>query len=944
MDELCFAYYPSNPDSVLLYARTNLVLSKQVNDDTVYMHAANFMGDVLSNSAELEKAIDYYELALKTAQKLHARAKQVRAIVYICQNYMSLGRYAQAINRLNTEALPVALAANDKRSEAEIYDVLSGCYDALERYDRALDYAMRSLAIKDAVKDNTEAVFTYTVIATIYSKQKNYNQALNYALRADSLFTVLKYESSKTPNNLLIGIIYKNMGRYDDAIKIYNKTLVIAQTVEQQAAIRANLAIALSLKGAFTGAREHILYSIRLNDDVIHNIRFSVGLNADAATIYFRKGYLDSAIYYAKRSEEFSSKLEKGASANEYRENLSLLAQAYAKKGDTGNAYRYSLKFIAAQDSAYNEQRIKSIAAAESRLGLSEKDKTISEISLENEVQKIKVQRQSIVTATSVVGLLLGIILASGLVVAYRRSQRRNKQLSEQKALIDRQVQALAEAADMKSKFFANLSHELRTPVTLLTGMLGLMKRDDEPQSKKKDHINIAYDSSLKLQKMVEEILDITRLENKATSADLRVEEIQPLIKRIIYAFETLMENEGLSFHYEDGGTGGLFIKTDESKLTKILNNLVYNAIKFTPAGGIIKVSVLQDHDRVAIAVSDNGIGISSHDLPHVFERYYQGDPGRNSGGIGIGLSLVSEFTELMGGTISITSEEGQGSTFLLHFPMIAPEQDDIKENKSLLTLPEQNWNVFAHKQKVLLVEDNTEMRYYLKEILADKVSIAEAGNGTEALQWLGTNIPDLVITDMMMPQMNGKELVAQMKQSATLKKIPVITLTALADTDYQLNILRMGVDDYIVKPFNADELSIRVYNLLCNQMERRQSVMEPAEAEDVIADTREADEFKMKINRYVLSRLNNFEISVDDMAVELGLSRRQLYRFSKQVTGYTPAQLIKEVKLQKAFELLVSGTVYKLDDVARQVGFDHTSYFSKQFFERFGKRPSEFL
>jgi YesN/AraC family two-component response regulator len=343
--------------------------------------------------------------------------------------------------------------------------------------------------------------------------------------------------------------------------------------------------------------------------------------------------------------------------------------------------------------------------------------------------------------------------------------------------------------------------------------------------------------------------------------------------------------------------------------------------------------------------VANSGSGIKAEDLPHVFERFYQGKTTTpKAEGVGIGLSLVREFTMLMGGTVEVTSSEGAGTFFTLQFPVVLLAPDPPAADPVHMELPEKIWEQFPEKQTVLIVEDNTDMRYYLREVLADKVNFAEASNGREALDWLKKKSTDLVITDLMMPVMGGEELVTHLKSSDAYKNIPVITLTALADTNRRLNMLRLGIDDYIVKPFHASELRARVYNLLHNLAERRRFNDTPAEPDDIRTESPEAETFRERVRTFVLKRIRTMDVSVYDLAYELSMSERQLYRLSRSLTGCTPAQLVKEVRLQKAYELLLSGAINKLDDVAKQVGFEDANYFARQFHDRFGKRPTDFL
>jgi DNA-binding response OmpR family regulator len=390
-----------------------------------------------------------------------------------------------------------------------------------------------------------------------------------------------------------------------------------------------------------------------------------------------------------------------------------------------------------------------------------------------------------------------------------------------------------------------------------------------------------------------------------------------------------------------------LYVAVDEHMLEKIINNLVYNAVKFNERGGWIRVNLLASADRTHFIFTINNTGtiISPEDMPHIFDRFYQGKTSTaRAEGVGIGLSLVREFTTLMGGTVEVTSREGAGTTFGLQFPVIADKPAVTGKSEEIMELAPQMWGYFPERQTVLLVEDNDEMRFYLKEVLGEKVNLAEAVNGKEALNWLAANKPDLIISDMMMPEMGGEEFVSNLKSNEAYKKIPVITLTALADAGTKLDMLRLGIDDYMVKPFNATELRVRVYNLLYNQEERRQFAAKPVEQDDISLDGKQAEEFKDRIAGFVLERMKTIDVSVYDLAYELGMSERQLYRLAKKLTGCTPAQLIKEVRLQKAYELLLSGTIYKVDDVSKQIGFEDPNYFSRQFYERFGKRPAEFL
>jgi signal transduction histidine kinase/DNA-binding response OmpR family regulator len=618
----------------------------------------------------------------------------------------------------------------------------------------------------------------------------------------------------------------------------------------------------------------------------------------------------------------------------------------------TGNykeASKYYKYFVDIRDSMLSRNKLVQIAelGTEREAYLKEKQIAINNIQVANKNK----ERILFITIATLLGVVVVSIRRSNRKLAAEKQKSDDLAINLQELLIQKDVltDQLSLAADMKTRFLANISHELRTPVTLLTGMLELMKEDKEKAngSGNKDRMDVAYNNSRKLQFMVEEILDLSRIETTRTKLKIENRDIAPILKRMVYAFETFIEKEQINLQYSENNIAGIHISADENLLEKVVNNLVYNAIKFNERGGSIKVHVFTSPDKkqFIFTINNSGSIIKPEDLPHIFERFYQGDTVVvKAEGVGIGLSLVKEFTLLMGGTVRATSMEGVGTTFTLQFPVtevrVSEKRTDIEREEE----PAEVWEHFPERQTVLIVEDNPEMRFYLREVLSGKVNLAEATNGKKALEWLSQNKADMIVTDLMMPEMGGEEFVGYLKANDIYKKIPVITLTARADTNNRLDMLRLGIDDYIVKPFDASELRVRVYNLLTNLEERRQFESNPPEHDDIPAESKEAQQFRQRITEFVLARMKTVEVSVYDLAYELSMSERQLYRLSKTMAGCTPAQLIKEVRLQKAYELLLSGTIYKVDDVARQVGFENSGYFSRQFYERFGKRPTEFL
>lgn len=848
------------------------------------------------------------------------------------------------------KALTLFEELDDKARVAMVTDQIAGEYYNIEKYPQALVYFERALKFYEKAGDAFNAARTKGNIAETHGRLGDFEKALTFQLSVLPYFEKNGYQDR-------VALALSNIGNAYLGLKEYNKALVYA-------------AHAVRLFSSFHV--DSYKFAFALSD--MGHIYFSAAtdtkgeIHPDSLLPAGRKENLDKAIFYYTAAHRVYER-----NPHFIPTDIALrLANALEASGQFQAALHYYREHTEFKDSMLSENTRLKLSAAETMRETELKDRQIAIKERERWLFGVSLFIMSIVVVLvwrsygwqkrvnntlaeeklklEAANLLVSEEMekADALTISLQDSlvQKDTLTANLQESLIQKEALAaqLSQAADMKTRFLANISHELRTPVTLLAGMMELMY---ERAGIKDRQLQVAYNNSRKLQYMVEEILDLSRMETSEAKMQLESREIAPLLSRMVYAFETFIVKEQLSLSFTEKNTKGVCVSVDENMLEKVVNNLMYNAIKFNERGGWIKTNIFLSDDgkEFIFLIANSGAGIKTEDLPHIFERFYQGNTHTpKAEGVGIGLSLVREFTLLMGGMAEVTSSRELGTAFTLRFPVashITPQPPgDLIETE----LPDKVWEQFPSKQTVLIVEDNAEMRYYLREVLADKVDIAEASNGREALNWLKENRADLVITDLMMPVMDGEELITHLKSVEAYKKIPVIMLTALADTKNQLTILRLGIDDYIIKPFSAPELSVRVYNLLHNLEERRQFDAAPIDPDDIPAESPEAQMFRERVVAFVLKRIRNASVSVYDLAFELSLSERQLYRLAKSLTGCTPAQLVKEVRLQKAYELLLGGTIQKVADLARQVGFEDINYFARQFYDRFGKRPTDFL
>jgi signal transduction histidine kinase/DNA-binding response OmpR family regulator len=945
--KLAAAFAATNKDSALLYSDKAITLSEKLKYAEGLMKA-NFEKGRLTEYSDRKKSLDYFLAALPYARQLRQTRFERSILNYAgMQSYM-LGDYMAAEDHY-LKSLAIGKTENDFTHMAPVYTNLGMTYTKLTDYARAFDMLTLSNQLADSLGLKTIVGGNYIDIGNILVLQKKYPEALSYYEKAASIFKSQGNQDMLEYTNIGIGETYMQMGKYEQAIDFLNSIEKHITDKHKVFDLYQNLGISFLAINKYTEAEKNLIKAQQLNDRITQTPSYSVRNYIGLARLYFRTKKLQLGLDYAHRAEMIAR--QQGALSYS-KECYELLSSLYEANGELTQSLKYQRQFAATQDSIARKEESRKLAEAETKFRLSEKDRELTLLNKENEVQKTK-QQFNRALLVSITGVLLIVAIASILLMwAYRKSKSKNKLLASQKAeiekasvLISDQSSKLLASDKIKSRFFANISHELRTPVTLISGMLEFMVEGNQ-SPKDKERAQIALGNSRKLNAIVEEMLDLTRLEaNKVVlkNHDLHV---QPLLSRIVNTFGSLLEKNQIKLT-TDMATPPLYASLDENYFEKIINNLVYNAIKFTPPGGLMNVScrLSEDKNKIEIQVGDTGSGIGEDDLPHIFERFYQtagGAQKHDVRGTGIGLSLVKEFTELHGGEVSVVSTFGKGSVFSLSFPVVTPLNGQPETEMRPIVF---SYAKFAKPPVVLLVEDHEEMRGYVSDILGDRFTIAQAANGVEALQWLHTHEVDLIVSDVMMPQMDGYTFLSHLKANEKLKRVPFILLTARAAEEDKLQGLRLGVDDYLVKPFNATELKIRVENLLQNSAARREWLQKAEEPEEKLPlINHEEQAFMATVVSYVEQHISDRHIETTQLADHLSISERQLYRKSHELTGMAPAQLIKEVRLKKAWQLLVDKKVTKLSVLASEVGYESASYFAKQFEGRFGKRPSELL
>jgi signal transduction histidine kinase/DNA-binding response OmpR family regulator len=654
------------------------------------------------------------------------------------------------------------------------------------------------------------------------------------------------------------------------------------------------------------------------------------------------------------------SYLDKAQAKAEKLELDELLASTFMRKSKIAEAegrFANALEYIKKQH--FHQEAFKAQSAGfntQSYFLQQEKD----QLATEKKNQKLELQLKKIQLRNILIIMVLVLLLAAGLFVGLRKQRKGKQELATQNALIQQQSEQLKNLDAAKSRFFANVSHELRTPLTLLLGPIKTLLKENQLTEKQTRLLQTANQSGKQLEQLVNEILDLQKLEMGKMELNEKPTPLSEFFGRYAAQFESLAHRKQIDYSVATTVGNEVLANIDQEKCRQIIYNLLSNAFKFTPEGGRIKVSLSFHNDTLQLEVADNGPGIHPDDLPHVFNRFFQTTrPDKPAeGGTGIGLALCHEYAHLFGGKIEVESTLGIGSVFRAVFPIVLSNEPLTQlppNDHSLPTahrpLPTANCTPHTDKPTILVVEDNPELQDYIRLILEEKYHVLTADNGQVALNRLlhtasrrpPTAYCQLILSDLMMPVMDGYQLLEKLKSSDATRHIPVIMLTARAEARDKLRALRIGVDDYLTKPFDEEELLVRIENLLRNYAARQAAMAEEPAPENAAPFLATADrEWQERFEAHVQQHLSSDILSVPMLAQEFAMSESTLLRQVTRFTGLSPKQYLQEVRLHAAREMLENKTYSSVSQVAAKVGYTDARTFSRSFQQRFGKLPSE--
>jgi two-component system sensor histidine kinase ChiS len=790
---------------------------------------------------------------------------------------------------------------------------------------------------KDSYDAMKNRVVSLNGLGNIYLTLENYEMADSIFRKALAGEQHLHSALGQAINYANIGAIFESKGARDSAWIYYQHSM------EMNHQAKSDLGISLCYthfgqlyekekKWDEALAEYHAAYDLmRKNSDSWHGLESCIAL----ARVNVMKGDLANAQAYLDKAEDISLKIH----------SLEHLADVYhlrylcsRKKGNCKQALDYYLKSQACNDSIINEENKNHLQNLRVNYLREQNQQQLNSVRQDYLIEK---HTKNLFMISAIVVLLLAIVIVCLLSYALKirlRSQRLSRNIEE-----------------TRNSFFTNITHEFRTPLTIILGLAEqLIKGEktfpDEQLGK------MIHRQGSNLLDLVNQLLDISKVRSAIASPDWHKGDVVAYLRMMIETYQVYAEQKLIQLVFK---SADVHIEMDfvPEYLGKIVRNLLSNSLKFTPRGGKIIVTICASNNEFSLTIADNGVGIDSTDIPHIFDAFYQGKGSSETIGTGVGLSLVKQMADILEGNVKVESALGKGTIFTVTLPIhhredILKQWEPKDETVKPLTKDEDDTSLAVECSEstddnaihILVIEDNSDVALYIGSLLEKDYELCFARNGQEGFDKANELMPDLILTDLMMPGMDGYELCRKIRSSETLNHIPIIIITAKTEDKDRVLGLEVGADAYLQKPFNADELRIRVSRLL----EQRRLLREKY-TRAMFENNRE--QIKLSVNDQnfinhltdiIYAYMVNFDFNSEKLADKMCMSISQLNRKTKAITGVSTNVYVMQMRMEKAKKLLMN-TDSPISDIAFKCGFSDSGYFSRSFKEMYKQTPSQF-
>lgn len=856
------------------------------------------LGNIQHEMGDYDSAIYYAQEAGKVFISNNDTVGYGASLYLSGSEFKVKGNYEMATKNI-LEALEIFRKRNIRAWEIYSLNALIEVYNVQEKYDESLRLLNECLSYHKQSGNAKFTAITYRFMGDIYLTLENYDRARVVLDSSYFITNTRGFEQEKTKTMYSQGLLEFDTENYDNALTTF------------EAGLKQSLAM----------------------DDKLFICSNYLGIGK----CLFEKGDHSGAVSNLNKSVEHAKIIEDNY---KLRDGYFALSENYEAMNQPAKALENYKMYAQFKDSVVMQENKRQFAELASKYETEQKEQEISTLQLEKETVQSNKRR---VTVLWILTSFIALLIVSILVLAYRK----NKQLLATEKEMDQ----------VKSRFFTNISHEFRTPLTLIIGPVNDLLQKKESQPFRRD-LKLIKKQAKRLLTLINQILDLSKLDAGKYQLSISNAEFVAALKTTVMSFHSFAGQKNIRLTIKTD-RDKLMINFDRENVETILNNLLSNAFKFEPEGGAIDVEMsswdVEKKHQLQINVINRGTNIPPEMCDNLFDRFYQSEHEQKTGkGTGIGLALTKELVEVLGGSVRVKSSKEEGTCFAVILPTNKPvTTDEYAEDKKVLTkspaVDDESYNAKSKneatksdKSLVLVIEDHSEVSNYIQSVLHENYNLVTAENGEEGINKAIELIPDVIISDVMMPEKDGIEVTHTLKNRELTSHIPIILLTAKASVESRLEGLGAKADAYLTKPFNANELKLHIKNML----ETREKLREKYSGELVIKPqnlvVKSLDEvFMEKICRAIEDNMKNEHFSVEDLSKNIGLSRSQLHRKLEAITAKTASQFIREYRLERAREL-IEKNVGTIAEISYQVGFNSPGYFNKCFKEYFKITPGD--
>ena len=935
------------------------------------------MANSLSNLGQRNKAL---EVLNNAKPMISDKPYWINYYMILGDLYTSSGDHQIGLDAFY-QAAEICIAINDMRKLAMIYEYLAETYFELSIYDKSAEYYFQTIALNKKLNIPDLIADSYLGLGKLYAQWKDFPKAMDFFNNAIFAAAPNQDKELLAESHQGLGACYAQIDQLDKSLYQFEKALSISEEIKNLDQIidsRISIGEIYLAQKEFAKAEQFLLATIAL-------IPKDWNQKCLLASLYDAIGNAHLNLRQLKQSEAFFNEGFEFAKACSNREKqvsyLKSLIPLYSNLGHHKRAMEYQQQLSDLQLELVNKKNNKAILAFRTEYETEEKEKEIELLQKERELQALKLEnQQSVLSRRNSFLILLASLLVSVLLLSYlifnrfKLKQRadyleaQNRQIALEQAHF--KVRKQLEMNELRTNFFTDISHEIRTPLSLILSPVRDLLQSDNNYSYRKKAYQLIQRNAERLLELVNQALDFSKMESGHFPLHFENCKLDDLLGDIAQKFDPLFKEKNIRFEFISKAKNP-YCSCDKDKIEKAVSNLLSNAIKYTRKGGMITMrlrdEIIKESDfrknasatsNLNIEVQDNGIGIAAENHELIFERYATIDKDSSLNGAGIGLALTKKIVELHKGKITVKSSPGKGSTFQILMPGGQVNQEQVKpshfdgglaevEQVPLLSKSISSPSIEKEANEfydILVVEDHADLRSYIFNKLSDVgYKVAVAKNGEEAILQIENLQPELVISDVMMPGLNGFELLKRLKNNPSTSHLPVILLTAKATIEDLVEGLEIGADDYLIKPFRIDELILRCKNLIEQRRKMRKSFLQNPKSIRRQTFINSGDKkFLERTMKLVEENIDDGNFTVERLCQELWMSRSNVFNKIKSLTGQNISEFIRTIRLKAAAEMMETDQK-SIADIRMSVGFNNRQSFNKAFKNHFGVTPTQF-